>query len=95
MKLPDAVRRAARTFVQAFVGVLAAQVLAVAAGFQQGTWVPDVDWLKRVLISACGAGVIALFAYIQNYLEDNTGFPAIGKAQASSGEKPVTVDPVK
>jgi hypothetical protein len=93
MKLPDAVRRALRTFVQAFIGVILAQSGAILIDAQRGEYVLDLDWIKRILVSALVAAVIALITWIQNYLEDNTGVPAIGKATASSGENPITQGP--
>jgi hypothetical protein len=50
-----------------------------------------VDWsaLKKVGISAAAAGIIALLAFVQNWLEDTTQFPAVLKAKASDGENPV------
>lgn len=93
--MPDAARRAIRTFVQAFTGVLIAQAGAVALDVHEGTYVPDVDWLKRVLISAVAAGVIALVTFLHNWSEDAGAIPAVGKAVASSGANPVTIDPPK
>ena len=93
MKLPDAVRRSIRTFVQAATGVMVLQAGAVAIDAGKGTYVPDVDWLKRIAVSAVAAGVIACVTYVHNALEDNTGMPAVLKATASSGENPVTRDP--
>lgn len=91
--MSDAMRRAARTFVQAFVGVIVVQAAAIALQVQQGTWVPDLEWIKRLLASAVAAGVIALCSFIQNWLEDNTEMPAVGKAVASGGQNPVGVQP--
>lgn len=91
MNLPDSVRRALRTFVQAFIGVLFVQVAALVADLDDG----EIDWnlWKRVALSALAAGFVALVTFIHNWLEDNTGLPAVGKATASSGQNPVTVDP--
>lgn len=93
MNLPDAVRRAIRTFVQAFAGVIVYQSGAILLDAQRGEYVFDADWTKRILISALVAGVIALCTWLQNWAEDNTSFPAIGKATASSGENPITQGP--
>jgi hypothetical protein len=94
--MPDALRRAIRTFAQAFVGVLLLQAAAIAVSVNQGTWVPDVDWLKRVVLSAAAAGVIAVLSWLQNYLEDSgvagKTIPAVLKAPASSGENPAPSD---
>ena len=40
MQLPDAVRRAIRTFVQAFIGVLLVQAAALIADVDDG----EIDW---------------------------------------------------
>jgi hypothetical protein len=93
MNLPDSVRRAIRTFIQAFIGVILTQAVAIAIDAQKGEYVLDIEWIKRVGISALVAGVIALLTFIQNALEDNTSMPAVLKASASSGQNPVTVDP--
>lgn len=95
MQFPDAARRAARTFVQAFTGVLALQAVGIMTDVSKGTWEPDLTWLNRVLLSALAAGVIALITWAHNWAEDNTNFPAIGKATPSSGANPVTSDPPK
>lgn len=86
MTMPDPIRRALRTFVQAFLGsLLTSGVLSAAA--TDGV----VDWsaLKKAGIAAAAAAVIALFTLAQNLLEDTTRFPAVLKAVASSGENPV------
>lgn len=93
MRLPDALRRAIRTFVQSFTGVIILQAGAIALNVNEGTWVPDVDWLKRVGISASAAGVIAVLTYVHNWSEDRGVVPAVLKATASSGANPVTRDP--
>jgi hypothetical protein len=93
--MSDALRRCLRTFVQALTGVLVAQAAALALSVQQGTYVPDVDWLKRVGISAVAAGVIAVVTYVHNWAEDNAGLPAVLKATPSSGQNPATRDPAK
>lgn len=84
--MSDAVRRAIRTFLQAFVGVLVSSGVLSAVG-EAGV----VDWsaLKKVGLSALGAGVVALFTFIQNALEDEGSVPALLKAPASSGANPV------
>lgn len=93
--MPDALRRALRTFVQAFTGVLVLQAAGIAVDVGKGTWDPDIRWLQRVLLSALAAGVIALITWIHNWAEDAGAIPAVGKAMASSGADPVTVSPVK
>lgn len=74
----DAMRRAARTFVQGAIGVLvllAVPVLnqliqAVASG---GDATVDLDLWQSIGIAALAGGVIALIAYLQNVLEDRSG----------------------
>jgi hypothetical protein len=87
--MSDSLRRAIRTFVQAFTGVLALQAGAIIVQVNEGSWVPDIDWMKRVLLSALAAGVISLISFAQNWAEDNTSMPALLKSPASSGENPV------
>ena len=77
--MPDSVKRAIRTFVQAFTGVLVAQTEAILVDAQKGEYVLDVDWIKRILISAAAAGVIALVTWLHNWAEDADKIPTIGK----------------
>lgn len=92
--MPDALRRAIRTFVQAFTGVILAQVGGILLDINQGTWIPDLQWLQRIGLSATIAGVIALVTFAQNWAEDNVAaVPAVLKSTPSSGENPVTQDP--
>lgn len=90
MRLPDSARRAIRTFVQAFTGVVIAQAGAIALDVNQGNWIADVDWLKRLAISATAAGVIAVVTFLHNWSEDNiAAMPAILKSPPSGGQNPV------
>ena len=74
----DALKRALRTFVQGFIGVLAllalpvlnALIQAVAGG---GTVNIDVDAWQSIGIAAVAGGVIALISWAQNELEAKTG----------------------
>lgn len=91
--MSDAVRRSIRTFLQAFLGVILAQAGAIALDAQKGEYVLDVEWIKRIGISAIVAGVIAVLTFTHNALEDNTSFPSVLKASASGGQNPVTRDP--
>lgn len=93
MQLPDSIRRAIRTFIQAFAGVVVLQGVALAADANDGNL--DTSLWKRVAVTAVVAGFIALFTFIQNWAEDNTALPAVLKATPSAGQNPVTVDPVK
>ena len=84
--MTDPVRRALRTFVQAFLGsVLTSGVLSAASE----TGVVDWSALKKAGIAALAGAVVALLTFAQNVLEDSTRFPAILKAPASEGENPV------
>lgn len=74
--MTDALRRALRTFIQAFVGaILASGILSVIA--TSGV----VDWsaVEKVLVSAFSAAVVAVLAWLQNVLEDHDVIPAIAK----------------
>lgn len=74
----DALRRAARTFLQGMVGVLVLIALpilnqliqAVAGG---GEVVFDVNVWRSIGIAAIAGGVIALISFLQNLLEDKAG----------------------
>lgn len=74
----DALKRALRTFVQGFIGVLAllaipilnSLIQAVAGG---GTVEIDVDVWQSIGIAAVAGGVIALISWAQNELEAKTG----------------------
>lgn len=89
--LPDSVRRALRTFLQAFVGILVTSG-ALSAITTEGV----VDWavLKKAAISAFAAGVVAVLTYVQNAAEDRGVIPAVLKANASDGANPITKDDV-
>jgi hypothetical protein len=89
MRLSDAIRRGIRTFVQAFIGVILAQSGAILLAAQKGEYVLDIEWWKRIAVSGAAAGVIALFSYIQNALEDRGTVPALLKAPPSPGANPV------
>lgn len=93
--MSDAIRRALRTFLQAFVGTLGVMLvpwgydLIKAAGEADGRLVAiDVNFLGNVAIAATVAGIIALISWAQNALEDHSKVPAILKAPASEGQNP-------
>ncbi len=68
--MKDAAIRALRTFLQALIGAfLATSVLSQMASSST----IDADALKRAVISAVAAGVIALLSFVQNALEDVSG----------------------
>lgn len=70
MHWKDALSRAARTFTQAFIGVLLTAWLGLNLAPGE---LPAWDAAQRVLIAATVAGVIALLTAIQNILEDASG----------------------
>lgn len=89
MKLPDPIRRALRTFFQAFTAAIAfSGVLSAIA--TSGV----VDWavLKKVGISAAFSGLVALVSFIQNALEDKTGRSFL-VAKATPDPEPTTPAP--
>lgn len=75
--MKDALIRAARTFLQGFVGVLvlmavpALQSLVQSAG--SGDIAIDLNVWKAIAVAALSGGFISLIAFIQNALEDRTG----------------------
>ena len=72
----DALARAMRTFVQAFTGMILLQLAAIGAGLADGSWIPDLEWLKRVGLSATTAGAISIVTFLHNWSEDK-GMPAL------------------
>ena len=84
MQWSDALRRAARTFLQSFLGVFLSLMVTPNLADQ----VPQYGALKTAALAAGWAGVIAVLTAIQNALEDNTAFPAILKAPPSAGQNP-------
>jgi hypothetical protein len=78
----DAQRRGLRSLLQVgFVQALIALYNAFAV----------VD-LTTEQVTAITLVATPLLAFAQNWIEDNTQFPAFGKAPASSGENPVPGD---
>jgi hypothetical protein len=95
--MSDAIRRALRTFLQAFVGtfVLVAVPWAtniVTAIVNAKPYELNFDVLQSAGLAAVFAGAIALVSWVQNALEDRTAMPAIIKAPASEGQNPVPDD---
>ena len=85
----DWLRRGIRTFLQASVGVfLSLMVTPHLPGALGGDAVPERGVFTSALIAAGWSGVIAVLTALHNALEDNTAFPAILKAPASSGQNP-------
>lgn len=98
-QLPDSVRRAIRTFLQAFVAVFAISLLGWLGDVT--LWAkcvdnckdfPDVTVLGKAAIAGFAAGAVTLVSLIQNLLEDKTSFPAILKAPSSDGQNPAPND---
>jgi hypothetical protein len=90
----DWLRRAARSFLQGFIGMIVllgfpiAQSVINAATNGQPIDLDFNAW-KTVLIAGLFAGGMALVSLVQNFLEDKAGMPAVLKGQATSGQNPV------
>lgn len=77
----DVIRRAARTFFQAFVGVVVLQTAAIALDAAKGEYVLDIGWWQRLGVSAVVSGFIALCSFVQNWLEDKDAVPKLLKPE--------------
>lgn len=66
----DALIRAVRTFIQAFLGVFLGLVAASSTGVSD---IPDLSELRAALMAAGFAALIATLSWIQNALEESTG----------------------
>jgi len=76
MNWHDVFSRAARTFLQAFIGVFLA--LTVTGGIAE---VPTLDVLQRAALAALWAGFVAVVTWLQNALEEDGFLPELfGKA---------------
>ncbi len=75
--MTDALRRAARTFLQSFLGTLLLSFPATALGV-----LPSPEFFARVVTVAAFAGAVAVLSLVQNGLEDNTKFPNMLKPDA-------------
>lgn len=74
--MSDPIRRAARTFLQAFLGsVITSGILSTISE----TAVVDWSGLKKVGIAAASGGLIALISLVQNALEDSNVIPEVVK----------------
>lgn len=87
--MSDALRRALRTFVQAFLGSVLTSGLLSAIN---ETGVVDWSAIKKVAVSAAAAALIALLTFVVNALEDKGVMPALIKAPASGGADPIPED---
>ena len=90
----DWLRRALRTFLQAFVGTLSVMAIPalneiVRAIGSAEPYELNFDFWQSVAIAATLSGVVALISAAQNALEDKAGMPAVIKGKASSGQNPV------
>lgn len=74
MQFPDAIRRAVRTFLQAFIGVLLGSGILSAMG---ETGVVDWSSVKKIGLSALAAGIVAIITWLQNFLEDENVIPTV------------------
>jgi len=72
--MSDAGRRALRTFIQSFLGVLLTSGILSAI-----TTTGVVDWtvLKKVFLSGIAAGITAVLSWAQNALEDRGTIPEV------------------
>lgn len=83
--MSDALRRAIRTFLQGFVGVLALVAVPALSGIVSSVVnggndvVVDLNIWKNIVIAAIAGGVISLVAFVQNALEDRNAMPKLLK----------------
>ena len=83
--MTDALKRALRTFLQAFLGVFATLAIPTlngvitSAGDANGYVNIDVTLLGNAAIAGIVAGVIALISWAQNALEQKTGTDVLPK----------------
>jgi hypothetical protein len=71
-----AVKRAWRTFAQAFVALYVVYLLPFLTdvmNWAEGGAFPDTSVLAKAGVAATAAGAVALVSYLQNYAEDKTG----------------------
>lgn len=93
--MTDALKRAIRTFLQGFVGILA--ILAIPAlnnlitAVGSGERVElDVNLWQGIVIAAIAGGVIALISWGQNALEDATGVKPLRDTPPIDPQDPAT-----
>ena len=85
--MTDATRRAVRTFLQGFLGVLALLAVPILNDIisnvgSGGTVELDPTLWRSVAIAAVAGGVIALISWGQNWLEDAAGVKPLKKPPA-------------
>ena len=76
--MKDAGRRAVRTFIQGFIGVLSLVAIPQLTNFVNdvvdGRAISvNLDLWQSIVFAAIAGGVIALISWAQNELEDTTG----------------------
>jgi len=77
--MSDPIRRAIRTFLQGFVGVLALVAVPLLSNIVSSVVnggndvMIDLNIWKNIGIAAIAGGVIALVSFVQNALEDRSG----------------------
>lgn len=76
--MKDAVRRALRTFIQGFIGVLSLvaipQLTNIVNDVVDGRAISvNLDIWQSIIFAAIAGGVIALISWVQNEVEDTTG----------------------
>lgn len=76
--MKDAGRRAVRTFIQGFIGVLSLvaipQLTNIVNDVVDGRAISvNLDLWQSIVFAAIAGGVIALISWAQNELEDTTG----------------------
>lgn len=87
MTIPkDAIRRAARTFGQAFIGVLALTAIPVlrdimGAAIGGGEVKIDLTVWQNIIFAALAGGFIALISYLQNAGEEKGVIPPVLKPE--------------
>ena len=85
----DPIRRAARTFLQAFIGTLALLAIPALSDLVRSIsssepYQINFAFWQGVVIAACLSGLIALISFAQNAFEDKTGVEIIGKTASNT-----------
>ena len=87
--MSDAVRRAIRTYIDAWAGTfLGLWAMSGLGGDDYMAGVSDLAVIGKITFAAAIAAIPALVSFIKNALEDNGAIPALLKAPASDGENP-------
>lgn len=85
----DPIRRAARTFLQAFIGTLALLAIPALSALVRAIsssepYQIDFRFWQGVVIAACLSGLIALISFAQNFFEEKTGVEIISKTASNT-----------